>query len=136
MKKLFVSVPMKGRTTEAIKHSINKMHKIAEAMAEEPLELIDSWIEEEPPEDCTNYGVWYLGKSILMLSQADYFIGVDEPWRWSGCLVEDMTAEKYKIKKFNVNTKVVAQDALDFILEGVIKDMQESINLMSDPVKD
>lgn len=30
MKKLFISVPMKGRTEENIRKSIEKMHKIAE----------------------------------------------------------------------------------------------------------
>lgn len=42
MKKLFVSVPMKGRTEEEIKASIQKMKKIAEIYEGEELELIDS----------------------------------------------------------------------------------------------
>lgn len=42
MKKLFVSVPMKGRTEEEIKASIQKMKKIAEICEGEDLELIDS----------------------------------------------------------------------------------------------
>ena len=41
MKKLFVSVPMEGRTEEEIKTSIQKMKKIAEAYEREELELID-----------------------------------------------------------------------------------------------
>lgn len=125
MKKLFVSVPMKGRTKEAIRHSMNKMHKIAEAMAEEPMECINSWIKEEPPADCRNAGVWYLGKSIQLLSNADYFIGVSDPWRWKGCMVEDMAAQEYGIKKFNVDSDVIAQDALDIILENIAKDMPD-----------
>ena len=46
MKKLFVSVPMKGRTEEEIKASIQKMKKIAEIYEGEELELIDSYIED------------------------------------------------------------------------------------------
>ena len=49
MKKLFVSVPMKGCTEEEIKESINKMHRIAEAYEDEKLELIDSYVAESPP---------------------------------------------------------------------------------------
>ena len=49
MKKLFVSVPMKGRKEENIKRDIEKMHKIAEAVFGEELELLDSYIEENPP---------------------------------------------------------------------------------------
>ena len=46
MKKLFVSVPMKGRTEEEIKASIQKMKKIAEIYEGEELELIESYIED------------------------------------------------------------------------------------------
>lgn len=51
MKKLFVSVPMKGRTEKEIKVSIQKMKKIAEIYEGEELELIDSYIEDNPPKD-------------------------------------------------------------------------------------
>ena len=49
MKKLFISVPIKGRTEEAIKASMEKMHKIAEATVGEELEVIPSYIEDNPP---------------------------------------------------------------------------------------
>ena len=48
MKKLFVSVPTKGRTEEEIKSSIQKMKKIAQICEGEELELIDSYIEDNP----------------------------------------------------------------------------------------
>lgn len=63
MKKLFVSVPMKGRTEEEIKASIQKMKKIAEIYEGEELELIDSYIEDNPPKD-SKEAVWYLGESL------------------------------------------------------------------------
>ena len=71
MKKLFVSVPMKGRTEEEIKASIQKMKKIAEIYEGEELELIDScYIEDNPPKD-SKEAVWYLGESLKKLAQAD-----------------------------------------------------------------
>ena len=60
MKKLFISCPMKGRTREAIEESFNTMHKIAEIMRGEKLEVIQSYIEDEPPEG-VNERIWYLG---------------------------------------------------------------------------
>ena len=51
MKKLFVSVPMKGRTEEEIKASIQKMKKIAEIYEGEELKLIDSYTKSTPPKD-------------------------------------------------------------------------------------
>lgn len=40
MKKLFISVPMRNRTEYAIKASMEQMHKIAEAVFGEELEVI------------------------------------------------------------------------------------------------
>ena len=37
MKKLFISCPMKGRTNENIEISIEKMHKMAEIIFDQPL---------------------------------------------------------------------------------------------------
>ena len=98
MKKLFVSVPMKGRTEENIKNSIEKMHKIAELTFGEELELIDTYIDICPPEN-VNKEVWYLGKSIEKMAEADYFIGVqyaEDCWR--GCDTEARVAQMYGIR--------------------------------------
>ena len=97
MKKLFVSVPMKGRTEEEIRKSIDKMKKIAEIYEGEELELIDSYIEHNPPKDCKQ-AIWYLGESLKKLSEADVFVTIDESWYWSGCQTEREVAERYGIK--------------------------------------
>lgn len=101
MKKLFVSVPMKGRTEEEIKASIQKMKKIAEAYEGEELELIDSYVEDDPPKN-VHSPVWYLGKSLEKLSEADIFIGIENDYDWSGCYTERMTANRYDIKSYHV----------------------------------
>ena len=101
MKKLFVSVPMKGRTEEEIKASIQKMKKIAEVYEGEELELIDSYVEDDSPKNA-NPPVWYLGKSLEKLSEADIFIGIEDDYDWSGCYIERMTAFKYDIKSYHV----------------------------------
>lgn len=106
MKKLFVSVPMKGRTEEEIKSSIQKMKKIAEIYEGKELELIDSYIEDNPPKD-TKEAVWYLGESLKKLSQADVFIGIREHYDWSGCNVEFVTAQEYGIKSYIVSAPYV-----------------------------
>ena len=99
MKKLFVSVPMKGRTQEEIKASIEKMKMIAEVYEGEELDLIDSYIEDKPPK-ATNEAIWYLGESIKKLAQADIFIGIYDDWNWNGCYFETRIATKYEIKKY------------------------------------
>ena len=101
MKKLFVSVPMKGRTEEEIKASIQKMKKIAEIYEGEELELIDSYVEDNPPKN-NSQAIWYLGKSLEKLSEADIFIGIEDDYDWSGCYIERMTAHRYNIKSYHV----------------------------------
>lgn len=109
MKKLFVSVPMKGRTEEEIKTSIQKMKKIAEIYEGEELELIDSYIEDNPPKD-SKEAVWYLGESLKKLAQADVFIGIDDTWDWNRCYIETETANRYGIKAYVIPARYVIDD--------------------------
>lgn len=109
MKKLFVSVPMKGRTEEEIKASIQKMKKIAEIYEGEELELIDSYIEDNPPKN-SKEAIWYLIESIKKLAQADVFIGICESFDWNGCQIERETAEKYGIKAYAIPVRYVIDD--------------------------
>lgn len=106
MKKLFVSVPMKGRTEGEIKKSIQKMKKIAEIFEGEELELIDSYIEDNPPKD-NNQAIWFLGESLKKLAQADVFIGINEAWDWCGCYIEIETAKRYGIKIYMIPAEYV-----------------------------
>lgn len=110
MKKLFISVPMKGRTDDNIRKSIHKMHRIAEAVWDENLTVIDSYNPEAAPL-AVNKPVWYLGESIKKMADADYFIGADSyDNRYRGCNVERMVAIEYGIPCFFINTDRVAPD--------------------------
>jgi len=106
MKKLFVSMPMKGRTEEEIKASIQKMKKIAEIYEGEELELIDSYIKDNLPKD-NNQAIWFLGESLKKLAQADVFIGINEAWDWCGCYIEIETAKRYGIKIYMIPAEYV-----------------------------
>lgn len=109
MKKLFVSVPMKGRTEEEIKASIQKMKKIAEIYEGEELELIDSYIEGNPPKG-NNEAIFYLGESLKKMAQADVFAGIYESYEWSGCRIENITAESYGIKGYEIPARYVIEN--------------------------
>lgn len=106
MKKLFVSVPMKGRTEEEIKASIQKMKQIAEIYEGEELELIDGYIEDNPPKG-NNEAIFYLGESLKKMARADVFVGICESYEWSGCRIENITAESYGIKTYEIPAKYV-----------------------------
>lgn len=109
MKKLFISVPMKGRTEEEIKASIQKMKKVAEIYEGEELELIDSYVEDNPPKG-NNQAIWFLGESLKKLAQADVFMGICEGYDWNGCCIERETADKYGIKAYTIPVRYVIDD--------------------------
>ena len=106
MKKLFVSVPMQGRTEEEIRASIAKMKTIAEAYEGEKLELIDTYMTEEPSMDC-NKSLWYLSKSLEKLAITDIFIGIEDVFHWRGCKIETDAAKLYGIKSYKVAPDIV-----------------------------
>lgn len=113
MKKLFISCPMKGRTEENIKKSMEQMHKIAEIYFDQKLEVIPTYIEDNPPKN-SNQGIWYLGKSIQLLSEADYFIGIDYSNDFfKGCVIEREVANNYGIRSITVKMFELMPDAAE-----------------------
>ena len=112
MKKLFVSVPMRDRTEENIRKSIEKMHKIAEATVGEELELIDSYVPENVSET-KDEAIWYLGDAIKKMAIADYVIITDNTWIHSGCDVEERVARFYGIPIITASLQFVAPEVLE-----------------------
>ena len=98
MKKLFISQPMRGLMDEEILKVREEIKARAEYFIGEPLELIDSFIEDYPDEINKSIPVWYLGKSIQFLSQADIVYFADD-WRNArGCKIEYEIVIAYGIK--------------------------------------
>ena len=98
MKRIFISQPMRGLTDEEILKAREEILIKAEKKIGEPVELIDSFIEDYPGEINKHIPVFYLGKSIQFLSQADvaYFGG---DWRNArGCKIENEIAKQYGIE--------------------------------------
>lgn len=97
MKKLYISVPMKGRTVEEIKATIQKMKKLAEKYEGEELELIDSYIEGNSLRH-NREAVCHLGENLKKLAMADVFIGIQNVDKWGECYIEREVALRYGIK--------------------------------------
>ena len=93
MKKLFISQPMKDKTNEEIKEERNKIVKrVTERFGE--VEVIDSFFENAQNDAKP---LWFLGKSLELLSTADcaYFA---EGWKdYRGCKIEHEAAVHYGI---------------------------------------
>lgn len=114
MKKLFISCPMRGRSNEAIYATMEQMHRIAEAVFNEELEVIQTHcILNEPLKDA-NLSLWRFGNSIQYLACADYFIGVyDSKREFKGCVNENRIASDYGIPSYLINVERVAPDVAD-----------------------
>ena len=95
MKKLFISQPMKGKTNEEILAVREKAIASAERDLGEKVEVIDSFFKNAPVDANP---LWFLGKSIQLLSEADvaYFAKGWEEAR--GCRIENACALEYGIE--------------------------------------
>lgn len=95
MKKLFISQPMNGKTNDEILSVREKAIKSAERELGEPVEVIDSFFKDAPHEARP---LWFLGKSLELLSTADvvYFAKGWENAR--GCRIENQCAIEYGIE--------------------------------------
>lgn len=118
MKKLFISVPMKGRTEEAIRESRQKLQKLAEVVTGENFEVIDTYVKHDPPKD-SKAAVYYLGESIKKLSEADCFVGVDDMWEHPGCNAERAVARSYDIEVLCFPIEYVCSDIVEKRREAV-----------------
>ena len=92
MKKLFISVSMNGRSDKDIQSDIDKMKMIAESEFNEKFEVLDTF--KAPDVTTGNIRVDCLGRSIRLLSQADYYIGFKNPSA-KGCIIENNIVTTY-----------------------------------------
>lgn len=89
MKKLFISQLMKGKTDKEIEAERAKAVEEAKAVLNDDVEVIDSFFKEAPVDAKP---LWFLGKSIELLSGADaaYFA---KNWdKYRGCKIEHSCA--------------------------------------------
>lgn len=93
--KVFISQPMRDKTDEQILAERNRAIETVKKKFDGDVVILDSFFQGAPHDARP---LWFLGKSIQVLSQADvaYFIG---NWRsYRGCKAENMLAKAYGIE--------------------------------------
>ena len=87
---------MRGKTDEKILAVREKAIKAAEKLIGEPVEVIDSFFQSAPVDAKP---LWFLGKSLELLSTADvaYFAPGWNDFR--GCKIEHTCAVEYNIDR-------------------------------------
>ena len=94
MKKLFISQPMNGKTDEEILKERGHAIELAKRYLGEDVVIIDSFFQSAPVDAKP---LWFLGKSLELLSTADvaYFAN---GWKEArGCRIEHECAKEYGI---------------------------------------
>ena len=93
--KLFISQPMRDKTNEEIKSERNEIiQRVKEIYKDEEIEVIDSFFENAPHEANP---LWFLGKSLELLSTADIAYFADGWEEYRGCSIEHKCAIEYGI---------------------------------------
>ena len=114
MKKLFISQPMNGKSDEEILREREEAIEKAKKVCGEDVEVIDSFFQSAPADARP---LWFLGKSLELLSTADiaYFAPGWEDAR--GCLIEHTCAEKYGVCTIDSNAKY--ENIYDYIAKNM-----------------
>ncbi len=98
MKKVFISQPMNGLSDLQIEKDRARVIEglYNEGYKPDEITIIDTYIEENAP-DNVNSGLWYLGKLLELLSDADIAVFA-KGWRNArGCQIEFKCAKEYGI---------------------------------------
>ena len=98
MKKVFISQPMNGLSDLQIEEDRARVIEGLYNVGYNPDEItvIDTFIEENAP-DNVNSGLWYLGKSLEMLADADIAVFAKGWKNARGCQIEYKCAKEYGI---------------------------------------
>lgn len=93
--KVMISMPMNGKTDDEI---YNETKKITEKLAKLHIEVIASNFKQDPPESCQYPPLFYMAKSIDMMSTVDA-VFFHKEWRMArGCRIEREICRVYGIK--------------------------------------
>lgn len=95
MKRLFISQPMRGKTNEEILAVREKAIESAERNLGEKVEVIDSFFKDAPVDAKP---LWYLAKSLELMSTADVVYFCKDWDKYRGCRIENTCAVEYGIE--------------------------------------
>lgn len=99
MKNVMISQRMNGVPDDVIKENRGKIkdYVVNDLFPQDDIHFVDSYFEEYPASTIPNKPVWYLGKSIQKLAEANVLVveaGAEEA---RGCKIEITIAQAYGI---------------------------------------
>ena len=98
--KVFISQPMRGKTDEEILTERNHMIEIVKKnYPDKEIEIIDSFFQGAPTDAKP---LWFLGKSLELLSTADVAVFAKGWNEYRGCRIEHDCCVEYGIEFIHV----------------------------------
>lgn len=98
IRRLFVSQPMRGKTEDEIIEARDKAIERLSRRLNEGFEVAESYFTEDEPKDVKNSGVYWLGKSLELLSKCDLALFIGDWWEYRGCRIEREVGRTYGIE--------------------------------------
>ena len=95
MKNLFISQPMRDKTDEEILQERVNAIEAAKELVKEEVQVIDSFFQNAPHDARP---LWFLGKSLELLSTADVAVFTKGWENYRGCKIEHQCCEAYGIQ--------------------------------------
>lgn len=99
-RKVFISQPMRGKSNQEIQAERGAIIRTAKSVYGENVEIIDSFFKDAPAEARP---LWFLGKSLELLSTADIAV-FSHGWQTArGCRIEHTCAVEYGVEVLEIN---------------------------------
>lgn len=141
MKKVFVSIPLKGRSKDEIQDSLDKIKSAVEGLLDGEVELLHQDVKDIPDfsKGDVEENLEFLGKDIQLMADADYFATIDDNWDYRHCRLEEDIFRYYKNagKSWDENKDNMLRFSLNIIAPDIVKkEREEAEKLFKMELKD
>lgn len=129
MKKVFVSIPLKGRSKEDVQKSLEKIEEAVKGLLDKDVEILHQDYDALPDFDNGEEGfednLQFLAKDIELMADADYFATVDNNWDYRHCSLEEEIFRRYLAKNWEEEKNNIMRFSLNIIAPDMIKKEKE-----------
>lgn len=115
MTKIYISMPMRGRTDENIQKSFDKVEKLARMLLDDVVAVVNPFKPRAKKSDDIpiRHDVQALADSISLLSLADHMFYVDDYYCYPGCNIEKDVCANYGIPCTSLRLDQICPDVVE-----------------------
>ena len=129
MKKVFVSIPLKGRSKEDIQKSLDRIEDAVKGLLDKDVEILHQDLEKLPDfdkgEDAFEDNLEFLAEDLKLMADADYFATVDNNYDFRHCYLEEEIFRKYIAVNWQEKANHIMAFSLNIIAPDVAKKEKE-----------